>query len=92
MILCANQDLNLVVSRRKVSLNKLKDPPEMQQVVSDMAGITFTLHLSYANRRIGVPTEVGTREREREIADGAPARERDNSRPLYLYSSSISCV
>jgi serine/threonine protein kinase HipA of HipAB toxin-antitoxin module len=80
-MLCANQDLNSVGSTRKVSLNKLNDPPEMQQVVMDKAGTRFTFHLSYANRRISVPTEVGTRERER--ADGAPARKRDKSRPLY---------
>jgi len=65
-MLCANQDLNSVVSTRKVSLNKLNDLPEMQQVVGDMAGTRFTLLLSYANRRISVPTEVGTRETERE--------------------------
>jgi hypothetical protein len=82
-MLSANQDLNSVGSTRKVSLNKLNDPPEMQQVVVDIAGNWFTLHLSYANRRISVPTEVGTRERERELADGAPARKRDKSRPLY---------
>lgn len=64
MMLCANQDLNSVVSTRKVPANKLNDPPEMQQVVGDMAGTRFSLHLSYANRRIGVPTEVGTRERK----------------------------
>ena len=81
-MLSANQDLNSVGSMRKVSLNKLNDPPEMQQVVVDMAGTRFTLHLSYANRRISVSTKVGTRERERE-RDGAPARKRDKSRPLY---------
>jgi len=63
---CANQDLNAVVSTRKVSVNKLNDPPEMQQVVGDIAATRFSLHLWYANRRIGVPTEVGTRARERE--------------------------
>ena len=87
MVLCANQDLNSVVSTRKVSLNKLNGPPEMQQVVGDMAGTRFTLHLSYANRQISLPTEVGTRERE--IADCAPARKRDKSRPLYLKLSSV---
>jgi len=35
MMSCANQDLNSVVSTRKVSLNKLIDPPEMQQVVGN---------------------------------------------------------
>ena len=65
----------------------------MQQVVGDMAGTRFTLHLSYANRRISVPTEVGTRERE---IDGALARKRDKSRPLcpkYLvWLSWLRCI
>jgi hypothetical protein len=81
MMLCANQDLNSVVSTRKVPLNKLNDPPEVQHVVADMAGTRFTLRLSYADGRFSVPTEVRTRDRQ--IGDGAPARGRDKSRPLY---------
>lgn len=73
MVLCANQDLNSVVSTRKVSLNKLNGPPEMQQVVGDMAGTRFTLHLSYANRQISLPTEVGTRERDSRLRACAKA-------------------
>jgi hypothetical protein len=97
MMLSANQDFNSVFSTRKVAMNKLNGPPDMQQVVYDKAGTRFTLHLSYVNRRISVPTEVGTRdterererergregERERERSDGAPARQRDKSRSLY---------
>lgn len=83
-----------MLPRKKVSLNRLNDPPEMQQVVRDMAGTRFTLHLSYTNRRIGVLTEVRTSERE--IADGAPARERDKSRPLYpkylVWLSWLRCI
>jgi hypothetical protein len=77
MMLSANQDFNSVFSTRKVALYKVNGPHDVQQVVCDKAGTRFTLHLPYANRRISVPPEVGTRETEK--SDGAPARLRDKS-------------